>query len=189
MCENMVHLWLVCSYLLSCWAWHTQACIHWRRQMSWWRLCEAEARPEPRHTSLWREKECERREIGALTVHMMQCLHTAAWWLFLCHAAVNIIRRPYCKWTVPPLQLQYEQPTSPAHAATVPQKMIYCRKNSQILRHWCEVTLFPLLIQFFHPLIHTLTFCSTLGFTQREIVNGLSGQVEAVNSSLSCPIV
>ncbi len=54
----------VCVYLLSCWAWHIRVHIHWRRLTSWWRLCGAEERREPHHTSLWTKKECEdpRRE-------------------------------------------------------------------------------------------------------------------------------
>lgn len=54
-----------------------------------------------------------------------------------------------------------------------------------------KVALLTLSIFPFHSLIHTnkntLTSSSTLGFTWREIVNGLSGPVEALNSSLSCP--
>ena len=49
----------VCVYLLSCWAWRIQVHIHWRRRMSWWRLCGPKGRLEPRHTSLWREDEYE----------------------------------------------------------------------------------------------------------------------------------
>lgn len=47
----------LCLYLLSCWAWHIRVHIHWRRQMSWWRLCEAEERLELHHTLLWRQRE------------------------------------------------------------------------------------------------------------------------------------
>lgn len=40
------------AYLLSCWAWHIRVRIHWRRRMSWWKLCGAKRRPELHHTSL-----------------------------------------------------------------------------------------------------------------------------------------
>jgi len=64
LCEKEKAWGCMCVYLLSYWAWHIQVHIHWRRQKSWWRPCEAEERQESRHTSLWGANECEDRDRG-----------------------------------------------------------------------------------------------------------------------------
>lgn len=53
-------------------------------------------------------------------------------------------------------------------------------------KHTALKSFSSLSLNFLHSYSQTHSF-STLGFTHRKIVNGLSGQVEAVGSSLSFP--